>query len=201
MADTLLQFPRVPATPSRPYRPITGSDLPGTNPGNLRTAGRPAGQSQAVTARTQSPEPIPIDVLYPATEGAVSNLVKALSLLGDAISLLDNARIAITNREDIVADRFVQRFQHLLPQLFAARNIGDGYAVIVNSLHFGFINQAGRPLTLEQITTVWRMLRELRNAPFVQFDQALEQVSEIEASDFRVDPPILSAFTEAEDDE
>jgi hypothetical protein len=43
---------------------------------------------------------------------------------------------------------------------------------------------------------VWRILRELRNKPFVEFEQALEYVEEFETCGLQVDPPIISAFLE-----
>src|SRR6266851_9777585 len=76
---------------------------------------------------------IDIDRLYEAAPRTSSQIVNALELLKQAS---DN--LAEANRSDnpMEADRFVQRVQSALPKLFAYRSIGDGFGVIVNSLHF-----------------------------------------------------------------
>jgi hypothetical protein len=145
--------------------------------------------------------PIEIDKLYPADKNSASDLIAALGLLAEAISLLEKARSAAREKEVIAADRYSQRFQVLLPQLFIRRKIGDGYGVVINSLHFAFINQRGKPISFEQLTTVWRVVKELRNAPFIPFEQALKYVGELEDCQLQVDPPILSELIEEPEDE
>jgi hypothetical protein len=104
--------------------------------------------------------------------------------------------MAAQKRRLMEADRYTQRFEATLPALFRCREVGDGYAVVINSLHFAAINKRGEPLNLDQLTTAWRILRELRSKPFVEFDQALEYVEELEASGLHVDPPIVSELLE-----
>lgn len=145
--------------------------------------------------------PIEIDKLYPADKDSKSDVIAALPLLAEAIGLLEKARAAARNKEAIAADRYSQRFQVLLPDLFMRRKIGDGYGAIINSLHFAFVNQHGTPLTFEQLTTVWRVVKELRSAPFIPFDQALKSVGELEDCRLQVDPPVLSELIEEPEDE
>jgi hypothetical protein len=139
---------------------------------------------------------VPIDALYP--EAQEDDIGKALKLLAEGIDVFEKAR----NEQDIIgSDRQVIRFQAILPRLFSCRSIGDGFAVIINSLHFAFVNQRGKPLSNDQITTIWRVLKALRLRPFVAFEQAMEQVEEIEKADLQVDPPILSELLVESEDE
>ena len=39
-------------------------------------------------------------------------------------------------------------------------------------------------------------MKELRNGPFVEFEQALEYVEELETCGLQVDPPIISELLE-----
>jgi hypothetical protein len=153
------------------------------------------------SARAAVQSAIPIDVLYPATKESAPDVLIALGLLADAIALLENARTAVKAKDLVMADRYVQRFQADLPGLFKPRGIGDGYAVIINSLHFAFINQRGKLLSFDQLTTVWRVLRELRNGPFVQFEQALNYVEELETSGLQIDPEAISELLDDDEDE
>ena len=59
----------------------------------------------------------------------------------------------------------------------------------------------GSHSSFEQITTVWRVVKELRNSPFVSFEQGLKYVGELEECDLAVDPPVLSELIEESEDE
>ncbi len=144
-----------------------------------------------------APAPIiEIDKLYPADKDHVSDLIAALGLLAEAIDLLDKARVSARNKEAITADRYWQRFQMLLPKLFMHRRIGDGYGAVINSLHFACINQHGAPLSFEQLTTVWRVVKEIRSAPVTPFEQALNYVHELEDCSLQVYPAKISDLIE-----
>jgi hypothetical protein len=194
MPDTsTIEFPSRPS-PARPPVPDTGYGLPGTHFIPRTKTARPIVHGSMAL-------PIEIDKLYPADVDSKVDVIPALGLLAEAIDLLEKARLAVRDKELIAADRYSQRFQVLLPDLFMRRKIGDGYAAIINSLHFAFVNQRGRPLSFEQLTTVWRVMKELRNGPFVPFEQALKSVGELEDCHLQVDPPILSELiVEAEDE-
>jgi len=183
MADTVIDFEKAAASVLSKKATDTAFRLAGTDEGPPPVARR--------KTRGAGVAPIEIDQLYPATEGAHPELLKALGLLADAIALLDQARVAALNNA-LDADRLVQRVQVLLPTLFTCRRLGDGYGLVINSLHFAFINLRGKPLSKEQINAVWRVLKELRNRPFLTFEQALNCVSEFEEVRLEVDPTVLS---------
>src|SRR5262249_54459960 len=109
---------------------------------------------------------------------------------------VEKARVDVRAQRFIDADRHTQRFEALLIPLFTRRAIGDGFASTINSLHFAMVNQHGNPLNFDQLTTVWRVLKELRNAPFISFDKSIDWASEIEECGLRVDPPALANLIE-----
>lgn len=189
MADTVLAFPKRKAPV--PAQHGTGFKLPGPPlppPGDVVYSTYESGSA--------APAVIEIDKLYPEERESRSKVVKVLGLLGDAVSLLEMARLSARQNNESDADRYSQRFQALLAPLFEHRAIGDGFVSAINSLHFAFINQHGKPLTLEQLTTVLRVMKELRNGPFVTFEQSLRWVEEFEQHELKVDPPVLADFIE-----
>jgi hypothetical protein len=189
MADTLLQFPKSsPATAETPRE--TGVALSGTQPGPIEPF------LEKRTSGALAVGVIEIDKLYPTSKESASALGEALTLLADSISMLGEARASMQQDDRVTSDRYVQRFQASLPTLFRPRGIGDGYAVVINSLHVAFINQRGKLLSFDQLTTVWRVLRALRNAPFIRFQEALHFVDEIEGCGLNVNPQIISELLE-----
>jgi|GEM_PF-1381678 len=178
-------------------------------PDEAGTAGTKRSDSTATSARdlvfktsgaTALAPVISIDRLWEAAPGTTSQMVRALELLKEAS---DNLTQAKSCNDPRTADRFVQRVQVGLPRLFACRSIGDGFGVIVNSIHFAFANLQGAPLNQDQINALWRVVRELRNKPAMTLQQGIERVSQLEETGLEVDPADLESLVEgsAEEDE
>ncbi len=136
--------------------------------------------------------PISIDQLYHAEEGAKPELIRALSIMADGIEALGQSRRAIQESNLMLADQVLLKFQSLLPDLFGCRKIGDGFANVINSIHFAFVNRKGKPLSLGETTSVWRVMKELRNGPFLSFDGSLEFVAQLEDAGLAVFPSVLA---------
>lgn len=137
---------------------------------------------------------IDIDRLYEGIPGSVSVTVRAIEQLKPVCDNLDRAR---KMNDPIEADRFVQRVQMALPKLFAERFVGDGFGVIINSLHFAFANLHGKPLTIEQVNAVYLVLAELRKRPVMTLEQGIQRVEQLEACGLEVDPSGLGELVEA----
>jgi hypothetical protein len=137
---------------------------------------------------------IEIDRLYEAVPGSTSRIVRALELLKQAIDLLSEAK---QSENPMDADLFVQRVQLALPNLFVYRSIGDGFGVIINSLYFALTNLHGTPVTSDQLTVMWRLLRELRARPIMSLEQGIQRVEELEKCGLEVDPPDLGDLLES----
>ena len=131
---------------------------------------------------------IDIERLYQAVPGTSSQIVDALDLLKRVADFLAEAR---KSADPLEADRFVQRAQLALPKLFVYRSLGDGFGIIINSLHFAFQNLHGMPLTPDQINAMWRVLRELRTHPAMSLEQGIQRAEELEDRGLKIDPPDL----------
>ena len=83
--------------------------------------------------------------LYPEIREGTSTLGRALSLLTEADSILNEAERSTGEHEEMAADDAVQRFHALLPELFCCRSLGDGFATVVLSLFHGISNLKGLP--------------------------------------------------------
>jgi hypothetical protein len=142
---------------------------------------------------------INIDALWDVEDP--SQVSRAIELLKEAAEILGQAQKAADPME---ADRLVQRVQAILPKLFACRSVGDGFGLIINSLHYAFENLHGSPLTPDQVKIMWRVLRELRVRPAISADQGIERVMELEDAGLEVDPPgigdLLEEFEAKQDD-
>jgi len=190
MSETAINIPKV-----QRHAPPQSPDETGT-PTTNRSESTPSAVRGIVVethGATAIAPVIEIDRLYEAPPGTSSQIVRALELLKQAIDFLAEAQKSNTPME---ADRFVQRAQLTLPKLFAYRSIGDGFGVIINSLHFAFTNLRGTPLTPDQLNAVWRVLRELRARPVLPLEQGIQRVEELEECGLEVDPPDLGDLLE-----
>jgi len=126
-----------------------------------------------------SASPIPIDILYQAREAGSKHFDQALRLLESASHHLSEARRADEASDRIGAASEILRFEELLQPLFECRAVGDGFANLVNTIHFGIANLGGEPLNRDQITVLWRIVRELALTPFLSFGDSLKIVRQL----------------------
>ena len=199
MSSTPIEFPKLPSRHSpRPSR----ETAPGSKEAPSKTTIAdpvPAFQATAKGAAALAPI-IDIDHLYPASSETRPDLLKALRLMADAVSALESARAACARNNEIDADRYVQRLQMMLEDLFSCRKLGDGYANTINSIHFSLINQHGKPLTARQISAVWRTLKELRAHPFMGFEDSLQLVDGLSDTELEVTPSFIGELLQEEDE-
>ena len=133
---------------------------------------------------------IEIDHLYPAREAVAPQFKAALDFLAVACELVDTAARALTEEEPIVvADDAMQQLHARLYDAFCQRELGDGYAGVINACLCAFENARGQPFTLKQILSVSRALRGIRAAPFLTFPDALNFIEEMERAELKVDAP------------
>jgi hypothetical protein len=193
MSTTLIPFPEM----SKRKRVSADSEtsIASAKPQTGSVGGR--GVSTVRVEGTTALAPIPIDVLYPATENNRHDLIQALQLLPKAVTALENARDALRANDILQSDHHVHSVQLLLPELFRCRTIGDGFGAIVNALEIAFVNQRGEPLGEKQIITALRVLKDLRSRPFVPFDSALQTIEELEKAGLCVDPVTLGELLDA----
>ena len=124
-------------------------------------------------------KPISIDVLYQAREAGSRNFNRAIELLGLASESLSEARDAIGANDKVACASEVMRFEQLLQPLFECREIGDGFANVINTIHMAIANRKGEPLTFEQINTLWRIVMTVLSGPFLNFSESLVFVRDL----------------------
>ncbi len=173
MSDTDTNIPKVPKSPAWI---LDETNTPSLSRPQQTPSSVPEIASVTRGATALAPV-IGIDRLYDAVPGTSSTMVRALELLKQASDDLVTAR---KTENPMDASRLVPRVQLILPKLFACRSIGDGFGVVINSVHFAFTNLRGTPLTPNQLNAVWRVLRELRDRPAMSLEQGIQRVEELE---------------------
>jgi hypothetical protein len=130
--------------------------------------------------KKSSATPISIEVLYQAREARSAAFNRALDLLSQADRSLSEA-IATANEDGMTAAcaLHLMLFEDLLQPLFECREIGEGFANVINTIHFGIANLKDEPLNFDQISTIWRVIRELSFAPFLSFVESLEKIRQL----------------------
>lgn len=123
--------------------------------------------------------PISMDVLYQARDAGSKYFTKGLELLAQAAEHLSGARRAIEENDRVECASEVLRFEELLQPLFECRGIGEGFANVINTIHFSIANLQGAPLSAVQVTTIWRIIRELAAGPFLTFADSLRYVKDL----------------------
>jgi len=138
-----------------------------------------AGVEEQATQKAIGTRPISIDVLYQAREAGSKSFKRAIELLGLASESLSEARGAIESGDRVACASEMMRFEQLLQPLFECRDIGDGFANVINTIHIGIANRQSEPLTVAQINTLWRIARAVLNGPFLSFSDSLAFVREL----------------------
>lgn len=197
MTETVIRFPTRAETA---HLRVGGSGPTGSFvSGGGSTAVDVQEKLPAVISGNVLAKPIEIDKLYPASEAARPDLVKALQFLADGIRLLEVGRSKMMQKDLIGSDVEIGKFQLLLPELFALRKIGDGFGAVINAIEIAFVNQRGKPLTEKQILLLWRTAKELRAHPFINTDDAVDFAEHLEACGLLVDPVTIGDLFDAED--
>ena len=131
---------------------------------------------------------IAIEDLYPEMVAVRPELNTAARLLADSIVELEEARNSVAAGDDIVADDAVQRFQSKLPELFCCRDLSSGFAALINATINALHNRHGDPLSLVQIQSLSDAMQNLRSQPFMEFDEAVNEIVAMEDAGLIVEP-------------
>jgi hypothetical protein len=121
------------------------------------------------------------DVLSPVLVRALTLLAQSLQLTGEGLELLRDDQMA--------ADLNLQSVRLVLRKLFICREIGDGFAAVVDSLISALENNRGIPLETTRFQTVHNVLIKLRDEPFLSFASAIKVIGDIERAGFSTEPP------------
>ena len=131
---------------------------------------------------------ISIDDLYSEREALSIAFTTALSLLQEGVELAEEAKKHVREDDLFSADDAIVRLHSLLPEMFACRDIGDGYGAIVGALMFSLENKGGDPLDERQVKALLRVMRKIRSFPFMGFDAAVDLIMLLDDAGFVTEP-------------
>jgi hypothetical protein len=111
---------------------------------------------------------------YPLGDSSdVSGVTDTIAALKNAVQKLDEALSLQQEQDDIGCDDCLQQLIALLPDLFVrGRSIGDGFSAVILATFHGMKNSG--PLTEEQLLALRSGLLKVANAPYIDFDDALD---------------------------
>ncbi len=133
--------------------------------------------------------------LYPVREQLNPSLYTAINLLEEAIEIVSESIQMLLEDDLISSDDALQRFQALLPELFCCRGLGDGFGSIINSL-FHSIGNINHPTTEVQLKALLKTLKRIHSEPFIEYDEAVEEILCLEEVGLEVSPPHLEYVTD-----
>jgi len=137
--------------------------------------------------------------LYPdLPEG--SRMLKGLGLIERARVTLQNALAFDPLSSFFVFDQEIMRSRALLVKAFEYRDIGEGYAALVNALIWALANRKPNSPSRRQINVISAAVDRLTNGPYMHFDTAMQIMDDLEDADLDIEPPILDVLTEELDD-
>jgi hypothetical protein len=147
-------------------------------------------ESEKEYRRQESAGLMTVDELY--NERLDTSLSRALSLLAEGIALLSEAFEAFPD-ERLASDDAMLHFHALLKELFACREIGDGYGVVVNSIWAAAENKtaSGELYTREQIAALRGTLTQLREEPALTFEHGRKLARSLRSAGLETRPPAL----------
>jgi len=92
-------------------------------------------------------------------------------------------------------DEELIRAKDFLRKLFALRDIGDGFAAVINAVLCAVANGEEKALSAKQLSALQNVLKQLRKRPMMHFDSATPLLDELEDSDLNIEPPFIGALT------
>ena len=134
-------------------------------------------------------EKIETRALYPCRESITPLFNKALLLLDKAIEEITEARESLKNEDLIGQDNAMLHLAKILAELFCCRSLGDGFGAVVSALFHALANRDHGALTTEaQINQIASILRKIQEEPFIQFEESIDMIMDLEDLEFNINP-------------
>lgn len=112
---------------------------------------------------------------------------------------LENLRKSIKSKNEaqhLEADDFLQNFISLLPELFAGRDLGNGFGAIVLGIFHAIKNSASTPLDIRQTKAVFEAIDTLRREPYISHLAAVDILIGVEGVGLVPHPVALDVISE-----
>ena len=134
-------------------------------------------------------QPILASDLYVDLDALSPILSRGIILLRSALRCASDGVGALAAGDPIKADLQLQSLRPMLRKLFMCREIGDGFAAVVDALISSLQNNHGMPLLEPRFDAVQKALLQLRDQPFLSFAAAVNIIEDLERVGFSTEPP------------
>ena len=151
-----------------------------------------SGQSHTPAGNT-----LDMEALYPFAESG-DGLVLAGRLLATCVDHLELVQTIDAAKDFISYDEQMMRVRVGLRELFALREIGDGFGSIVNAVLWSVSIQE-EPLTRRQLQVVILALQELSRRPLMHFDSAMAVIDELEDAGLATECDFIDSLLDVEE--
>ena len=128
--------------------------------------------------------------------GEETRLIKALDYVERASLSLRNALAFDPSGQFIPFDQELIAARSLLLLSFRYREIGDGYAAIINASIWALANRGAAGLSKRQVNVIIGALERVSGGPLLHFDTAMQVLDELEAAELDIEPPTLDLLTD-----
>jgi hypothetical protein len=160
----------------------------------------PVGFAQVSDALPPEPSgaPLSLQQLYPSQTDD-SRQFKALNLIERArVALLDALNFD-PSANFLQFDQEIMRARAVLLKAFMYRDIGDGYAAVVNAVIWALANRKPGLPSRRQISVISTSMERLISGPYIHFDTSMQILDDLEEADLDIEPPSLDILIEGFD--
>lgn len=137
--------------------------------------------------------------LFADSEHLSADVKNAIRLLKESQVLLESALSEFDEQNFLPADDYLQRFYMILPELYCCRSVGEGFANIIQCCFHGLKNLEGMPPSRDQAQVLNLSIRSLLDELFMDFDESIRFVDDLEEVGFNVGPSRLTFIGEIVD--
>lgn len=152
-----------------------------------------------ITDAVRSEIELSVNQLYSALEED-SRLLKALGIIERAKADLRTALDIDPSLEFVLFDQELMTARSLLLKAFRYRELGEGYAAIVNASIWALTNRGPQVFGRRQVNVVIEALERVANGPLLHFDTAMHVLDEMEEAGLEIEPPSIDLLTDEFDD-
>ncbi len=138
--------------------------------------------------------------LYNFGEALSPSLRNGITLLGESINVLEQAKEAVEADDKLMAQDAITRLRPVLMELFCCRDIGDGFGEIVRACQVAVLNLGDDTPSRDQVVELKWVLSRIRKEPFISFEDAVVPVISLENSGLVVDEVSVTEIVPAADE-
>ncbi|MGD0787115.1 MAG: hypothetical protein ABR898_03955 [Terracidiphilus sp.] len=129
-----------------------------------------------------------------------SRLLRALNLVERARLSLQDALSFDPSNDFVSFDQEIMKTRALLLKAFRYREIGEGYAALVNAVIWALANRKPGSPSRRQVNVIATSLDRLTNGPYMHFDTSMQIMDDLEEAGLDIEPPSLDILTAELDD-